>query len=52
MRSVAAKIRAGMSLKEAMADQVVQPPYIHDLGDEDGDEYLLEDEAEDDDAAE
>lgn len=52
MRSVAAKIRAGMSLKEAMADQVVQPPYIPDLGDDFEDEYLLEDEAEDDDAAE
>jgi hypothetical protein len=52
MLSLAAKIRAGLSLKEAMATDIVQPPYIPDLGDEDGDEYLLEDEAEDDDAAE
>jgi hypothetical protein len=49
MRSVADKIRAGMSLKEALASEIKQPPYIPDLGDEDGDEYPLDEEAGDED---
>jgi hypothetical protein len=50
MLSLAAKIRAGLSLKEAMATDIVQPPYIPDLGDEDGDEYLLDEEVGSDEA--
>lgn len=44
MRSIAHKIRTGLSLREALEAAGVAPPYIPDLGDEDGDELLLDDE--------
>jgi uroporphyrinogen-III synthase len=51
MRSIAHKIRTGMTLREALEAAGVTPPYIPDLGDEDGDELLLDEEVDDEDAA-
>lgn len=44
MRSTAQKIRAGMTLREALEVAYAMPPHIPDLGDEDADELLLDDE--------
>lgn len=45
MRSIAHKIRTGLSLREALEAAGVSPPHIPDLGEEEGDEFLLDEEA-------